>query len=262
MKNLIISLCFIFLAAGSQNSIAANDAVAQQTLVQAIAIAKPRPGTFEFSGTKITLSVTTPTPIITIDPTTTKLTSFIDDKGTDLLAAGIQWRSQQSDVTSRTENGFDVAVISIHENSALVPVSVTATPSPGAKMLTISGTIGLVVAPAVNTAAQDSGLIKIDSLFATPITFGNNTVTIAPFGTGEADGVFNHYANISSTAVLARLTLYDEKQTQLLTFEKPNPNENLVIESRLIPNIKAIRMLYTTPDKTIIPVNITTGIGF
>lgn len=230
--------------------------------VIAVTVAKPQQGSIDFAGTQLKLSITNVGSIMKIDPTTTKLLSFVDDRGTDLLASGITWRQQQNYFTTRAENRFDTENSSIDSGTTLyLPVAVTAPPAPGALKVTVKGTIGLFTYPPKEEKSMDSGVVKITELFSQPIPFGNSSITMTPYGNGEADGVLYHYANFVSDVALYKIVLLDGKNRELLTINNPNPNENLVIGSNLLPNIKGIQLQYGKPTKIAVPIEITTGIG-
>lgn len=229
--------------------------------VLSFSAAKPQKGRLDFAGTQLKLSISDMGSIMKIDPEATKLLSFTDNKGTDLLTAGVKWREQQNYFTSRAENRFDTQSSSIDGNTLSITVAVTAPPSPGAASVTVKGTIGLFTYPPEGTAQRESGVIPCADLFAQPLPLGGFSLTLTPYGNGEADGVLYTYANFTSDAVIHRLALLDEKNRELLVMQTPKPNENLVIESRLLAKIKAVSIQYGAPVKVIVPFEVTTGIG-
>ncbi|MDD2366309.1 MAG: hypothetical protein PHN84_09105 [Desulfuromonadaceae bacterium] len=229
--------------------------------VLSFSAAKPQKGSLDFTGTQLKLAISNVGAVMKIDPETTKLLSFTDNKGSDLLAAGVKWREQQNYFTSRAENRFDTQNSSIDGNTLTIPVAVTAPPSPGATTVTVKGTIGLFTYPAEGAEKRETGAVPCADLFSKPLPLGEYILTLTPFGNGEVDGVLYTYANFASDAVIHRLTLMDEKNRELLVIQAPNPNENLVIESRLLPKIKAVSIQYGAPAKVTVPIEVTTGIG-
>lgn len=226
-----------------------------------IAVAKAHKNSIDFTGTQLKLAITGLGSIMKIDPEVTKLLSLTDNKGADLLAAGVKWREQQSYFTSRAENRFDTKSSSIDGNTLTIPVAVTAPPSPGATTVTVKGIIGLFAYPAAGSAQSESGVIPFVDLFSKPLKLGEYSLTLTPFGNGEVDGVLYTYVNFVGYAVIHRLALLDEKNRELLVVQAPNPNENLVIESRLLPKIKAVSIRYGAPLKTSVSIDVTTGVG-
>lgn len=229
--------------------------------VLSIAVAKPQNSSLDFVGTQIKLLISASAPVMKIDPEATKLVSFTDNKGSDLLAAGLKWREQQTFFTSRAENKFDTQGSSIEGNTLTIPVAVTAPPSPGATSVTVKGIIGLFTYPPVGAAQRESGIIPCTDLFSKPLQLGEFSLVLTPYGNGEVDGVLYTYANYASDAVIYRLTLLDEKNQELLVIQAPKPNENLVIGSGLLPNIKAVIVRYGAPSKLSVPLEVSTGIG-
>ena len=242
-------------------SMALPAAAAPIVEVLSISAAKSQKGSLDFAGTQIKLSISGLGNIMKIDPEATKLISFADNKGVDLLAAGVKWREQQNYYTSRAENRFDTQNSSIEGNILIIPVAVTAQPSPGATTVTVKGTIGLFAYPAEGVAKRESGAVPCADLFSKPFPLGEFSFALIPSGNGEADGVLYTYANFTSDAVIHRLALLDAKNSELLVMQAPNPNENLVIESRLLPKIKAVSIQYGAPVKVSVPFEVTTGIG-
>lgn len=229
--------------------------------VLSISAAKPQKGSIDFAGTQIKLAISDIGNIMKIDPAATKLISFTDNKGVDLLAAGVRWREQQNYYTSRAENRFDTQNSSVEGNILTLPVAVTAQPSPGATTVTVKGTIGLYVNPAAGAVKRETGAVPCKDLFSKPLPLGEFSLSLTPYGNGEADGVLYTYANFASDAVIHRLALVDAKNSELLVIQAPNPNENLVIESRLLPKIKAVSIQYGVPEKVSVPFEVTIGIG-
>lgn len=236
-------------------------AAAPKIEVLSIVVAKQQKGSLDFTGTQLKLAISGVGNIMKIDPETTKLISFADNKGADLLAVGVKWREQQNYFTSRAENRFDTQNSSNEGNTLTIPVAVTAPPSPGATTVTVKGIIGLYAYPAVGVAKRESGAVPCADLFSKPFPLGEFTFALIPAGNGEADGVLYTYANFTSDAVIHRLALLDAKNSELLVMQAPNPNENLVIESKLLPKIKAVSIQYGAPVKVSVPFEVTTGIG-
>lgn len=226
-----------------------------------IAVAKPQKNSLDFAGTQLKLAISDLAAVMKIDPAATKLVSFTDSKGADLLAAGVKWRELQSYFTSRAENCFDTQNSSIEGSTLTIPVAVTAPPSPGATTVTVKGILGLFAYPPAGTEQRESGVIPCTDLFSKPLPLGDFSLALTPYGNGESDGVLYTYANFASDAVIHRLALLDEKNRELLVMQTPNPNENLVIESRLLPKIKAVTVRYGAPVKVSVPFEVTTGIG-
>ncbi len=229
--------------------------------VLSITVAKPLKNSLDPVGTQIKLSLSDLGAVMKIDPEATKLVSFTDNKGADLLAAGVKWREQQNYFTSRAENRFDTQASSIEGGTLTIPVAVTAPPSPGATAVTVKGIIGLFAYPAEGAARRESGIVPCRDLFSKPLQLGDFSLAITPYGNGEADGVLYTYANYASDAVIHRLALLDEKNRELLVMQAPNPNDNLVIGSALLPKIKAFSIQYGAPVKMSVPINVTTGLG-
>lgn len=236
-------------------------AAAPNIEVLSIAVAKPQKNSLDFTGTQLKLAISSVGGIMKIDAEATKLLSFTDNKGADLLAAGVKWHEQQNYFTSRAENRFDTQNSSIDGNTLTIPVAVNALPSPGATTVSVKGTIGLFAYPPASAAQRESGVVPCADLFAKPLLLGKYTLTLTPYGNGEVDGVLYTYANFASDAVIHRLALLDEKNRELLVMQTPNPNENLVIESRLLLKIKAVTVQYGVPVKVSVPLEVTTGIG-
>lgn len=236
-------------------------AAAPKIEVISIVIAKPQKSNLDFTGTQLKLAISNVGAVMKVDPESTKLLSFTDNKGADLLTAGVKWREQQNYFTSRAENRFDTQNSSIDGNTLIIPVAVTAPPSPGATKVTVKGAIGLFTYPPEGTAQRESGVIPCVDLFSKPLPLGEFALALTPYGNGEADGVLYTYANFASDAVIHRLALLDEKSRELLVMQTPKPNENLVIESRLLPKIKAVSIRYGAPVKVSVPLEVTTGIG-
>lgn len=241
--------------------IALPAAAAPRVEVLYISVAKPQKGSLDFTGTQLKLAISDVGAVMKIDPEATKLLSFTDNIGADLLATGVKLREQQNYFTSRAENRFDTQNSSVEGNTLTIPVAVTAPPSPGAATVTVKGTIGLFTYPDEGAARRESGVVPCADLFSKPLPLGEYTLTLTPFGNGEVDGLLYTYANFSSGAVIHRLALLDEKSRELLVIQTPNPNENLVIESRLLPKIRAVSVLYGAPAKVTVPLEVTTGIG-
>ena len=218
---------------------------------------------------KLKITLATNEHIFKIDKKNSKLFSFIDDKGNDILKKGRMWRQTKSYFTSIGENSIDFNSISIEENSIVVPINITAIPNKNATSIIIRAKLLLYAydsdskLQSFTTDFIDLKNINLDSFHPNneTISFDNYFIKLDKYSTmsmGNNDemSLFEYDTN----TIINKIIFYDDKRQEIGS-TRPDTRE-ISINSSIIDKIKKIKMEYTKPILVEVPINIeTNGIG-
>lgn len=207
--------------------------------------------------TDLRIRITTDGMILGLQEEMTKLTSFSDNLGTNLLEQGIDWRKQQKYKTTEVENGICCRNIIIHDKSINFPVNVTAVPAPGATTFTAKGQIALYFSPPEGTKMQRSEALPFQKCKGQE-KFGDYTITLGLHGTEIRDGVIHQSLRIYSSVLVAKITFLDQAGKELINM---TPEKHVLkLEKSVIDNVAKIQLDYLLPVVRIIPFEVTTGV--
>ena len=253
LKRILLAVSILCLASG----------VYAETKMSVVAVAT-QTGEASFFGTPSTtvkLKITLPKPIFKIDSKQSKLVSIIDDTGADILDKAIKWRGQQSyySVQNR-ENNIDFSDSTIEQNTIIVPINVTATASKDANTITIKADLTFHCYPEDTVQHHTSDMLKVNDIRQNMI-FGNTQVKWIEVATGNNGGKALTFFDADTNVIIDKMLLYDAQGTALMTIH-PIAQQNVEIETDMLPKIKQVALVYRQPVIIKVPVDIqTNGIG-
>lgn len=263
MKHLLtITKYLVFIAVLSVQTISHAQETNFSIDVLSLAIEKAERSSSSLSGNKTTLELKlkTDNEIVKIIKQGTKLTSFTDETGTDLLKNGIKWRRQQSYFTTGIENDVSVRNSWVEGDSVYFSINVTSIPAKGTKTITVEADIALHCYPKDKVETTNSGLLALSGGLGT-VFFSDFQVNFREYGTGRSNSTELTYISIDTDAIVERFKFLDVTGKELKVVDYPSHNSPIKVESSLLFNVAQVSVEYMAPVVVNIPVKFTTGLG-
>ncbi len=256
-----VQLFLLLLSVGTATSVKAQDNVVSVSAIS-LEVDSGVDSMFSKPLTKIKLKLNLDKEILSIRKQGTELISFSDDQGADLLKEGIKWRRSQPYITSCTENGIGVDNSKVNGGEVTFPISVTATPTKGAKTISLRANVVLHCYPPEKSIKINSGPLDLPGGVGEVVFSDEYSAKFYKFATGHYGGEPElTFIKFDTDALIEKISFLDVKEQKLKTIDYPNPNLEIGIESSILPSISKVSIEYTSPVVITVPVTLTTGLG-